>query len=113
LDKVKLSLLYCLRYEGDPSVKSIKLLLEEQNLKDYVNFIDYMIQYSGKKNRSLDVFHNKDFIAKSSNFFKQAFTSCPNVYTKHSTLISSLTEKCIKGKSKEELETLNTPSKER
>ncbi len=113
LDKVKLVLLYALRYEGDPSIKNLKLTMEEVNLKEYVEYIDLLIEYAGRKKRSLDVLSNKDFLAKSKNFLKQAFKNCPNVYTQHSSLLSSLIEKCIKGKSKDDLETLNNPVKEK
>lgn len=113
LDKVKLVLLYSLRYENDPSIKTLKSALEEQNLKDYVDYIGWIIDYAGRSKRSLDVLSNKDFLAKGKNFLKQAFKSCPNVYTQHSSLLYSLIEKCIKGKSKDDLETLNTPMKEK
>ena len=113
LDKVKLVLLYALRYEGDPSIKNLKSSLEEQNLKEYVEYVDWIIEYAGRKKRSLDVLQNKDFMAKSKNFLKQAFKNCPNVYTQHSSMLSTIIEKCIKGKSKEDLETLNIQSKEK
>ena len=113
LDKVKLVLLYALRYEGDPSIKTLKMSLEEQNLKEYVEYLEMIVEYAGRKKRSLDVLSNKDFLAKGKNFLKQAFKSCPNVYTQHSSLISSIVEKCIKGKSKEDLETLNPPVREK
>lgn len=91
----------------------MKSALEEQNLKEYVEYIDWIIEYAGRNKRSLDVLSNKDFLSKSKNFLKQAFKSCPNVYTQHSSLLSSIVEKCIKGKSKDDLETLNTPMKEK
>lgn len=113
LDKVKLVLLYALRYEGDPSIKNLKITMEEVNLKDKIDYIDLLIEYAGRRKRSLDVLSNKDFLAKGKNFLKQAFKNCPNVYTQHSSLLSSLVEKCIKGKTKDDLETLNIPAKEK
>ena len=50
--------------------------MEENNLKEYIDFIDYLISFAGGDKRHLDVLRNKDLLTKSKNalfiFFKMA-----------------------------------------
>lgn len=98
LDKGKLFMLYCLRYEGDSSINNLRNILVENNLNEWSEYADYLLIYAGKNKRTLDVFNNKDFILKNTNKLMQAFKSIPNVFTQHSSYIPSILERIIKGK---------------
>ena len=73
LDKAKLFILYCFRYEGDSSIANLKTMMEDTNLKEWTEYADYLLQYAGRDQRALDVLSNKDFLAKSKNKFFSSF----------------------------------------
>lgn len=111
LDKAKLFLLYCLRYEGDNTVHSLKNIMEENNMKEWIEYLDYLLLYAGKSKRVMDVFNNKDFITKSKSKLVQAFKNIPNMYTQHSSYMPSILEKILKGKENtKEIDTILFPN---
>jgi vacuolar protein sorting-associated protein 45 len=107
LDKAKLYLLYCFRYEDDPTVGNLKKLMEENNLKEWIEYSDYLLFYAGKRKRTMDVLSNKDFLAKSSKIFSSFIFKNQNVFFQHVSYLNSVIEKIIKGRAKEsEIETI-------
>jgi vacuolar protein sorting-associated protein 45 len=110
LDKAKLFLLYCLRYEGDNTVSSLKSLLMENQMKDWIEYLDYLYLYAGKSKRALDVFNNKDFFAMGKSKLISAFKNIPNVFTQHTSYMPTILEKVIKGKDLNNLETFAFPN---
>jgi len=107
LDKAKLFLLFCFRYEDDSSVENLKKIMEDNNLKEWVEYSDYLVVYAGKRKRTLDVLSNKDFLAKSSKIFSSFIFKNQNLFFQHVSYLNSLLEKVIKGKTKEsEVETI-------
>jgi len=101
LDKAKLCLLYAFRYEGDPSVKQLTNIMDNNNLKEYISFIDYLTEFAGSEKRKLDVLSNKDFLSKSKSIFFQAFKNIPNVYTQHMSFLVHVLSGIMKGDDKE------------
>jgi vacuolar protein sorting-associated protein 45 len=114
LDKAKIYLLYCLRYEGDGSLNNLKNVLEENGMKEWIEYGEMVLSYAGKNQRVLDVLSNKDFLARGRKFFS-SFKNVPNVFTQHKSYLSSIIEKVIKTKTKEsEFETIfKTSDKEK
>jgi vacuolar protein sorting-associated protein 45 len=108
LDKAKLYLLYCFRYEGDTSISNLKNLMEDSGLTEWTEYSDLLILYAGKDKRALDVLSNKDFLSKSKNKFFSAFgMKNQNVFFQHVSFLNSFLEKVIKGKAKDtEVETV-------
>jgi vacuolar protein sorting-associated protein 45 len=108
LDKAKLYLLYCFRYEGDGSINNLKMLMEDQGLKEWIEYSDMLLFYAGKEKRILDVLSNKDFLAKSKNKFFSAFgMKNQNVFFQHVSYLNSVLERVVRGKTKEsEVETV-------
>lgn len=118
-EKLKLVVIYALRYENDDKIEKLKELLREngitqvkikkkQNIKIFnyfifknsINLINYAIEYAGKNKRAGDLFSEKEFINKAKNIFK-AFKDVPNVYTQHQPHIINLIDLINKGKLKE------------
>lgn len=101
LDKAKICLLYSFRYEGDNTVKQLKFLMEQNNLKEYTEFMDYLISFSGTDKRQLDVLSNKDLLSKSKSILFQAFKNVPNVYTQHMSYLVNILGRILKGDEKD------------
>ena len=108
LDKAKLYMLYCFRYEGDSSVTNLRNIMEDNNLKEWTDYGDYLLLYAGKDKRALDVLSNKDFLSKSKNKFFSSFgIKNQNVFFQHVSYLNSVLERVIKGKTKDsEVETV-------
>ncbi len=80
LEKLRLALLFAIRYENDEKVFQIKELLRRQGLADnQVKIIDCLIEYAGKAIRGGDLFQNKDLIAKGRKIFETMFKDVQNV----------------------------------
>ncbi len=101
LDKAKLCLLYAFRYERDSTINQLKNIMDNNNLKEYISFIDYLIEFAGTEKRGLDVLSNKDFLSKSKSIFFQAFKNIPNVYTQHMSYLINVLGRITKGEDKE------------
>ena len=70
MEKLRLALLFSLRYENDEKVFKVKELLRDQGLQEnQVKIIDCLIEYAGKAIRTGDLFSNKDALAKGKRFF--------------------------------------------
>lgn len=114
LEKIKLYLLFAIRYEQDTnSIGKLKGILEENNMADYVEFADLLLQYAGQTKRQFDLLNNKDFLSKHFNKFQQAFKDIPNVFTQHTTLLSNVVRRLIKGEKVNEVETVNPSRNEK
>jgi vacuolar protein sorting-associated protein 45 len=101
LDKAKICLLYAFRYEGDPTVKQLTNIMENNNLKEYIKFIDYLVEFAGSDKRRLDVLSNKDFLSKGKSIFFQAFKNIPNVFTQHMSYLTNVLGTIIRGDDKQ------------
>jgi vacuolar protein sorting-associated protein 45 len=108
LDKAKLYMLYCFRYEEDSSINNLRSIMYDNGLKDWTEYSDYLHAYAGKNKRALDVLSNKDFLAKSKNKIFSSFgIKSQNIFFQHMSYLNSVLERVIKGKTKEnEVETV-------
>lgn len=114
LEKVKLYLLFCLRYEDDQmAINTLKEVMSENNMHDYMIIGDLIIKNFGNNSRSLDLFGNKDFLSRHLNKITSVFKEVPNVFTQHTSLLSNLLKKILEKKTLTELETLNSTGKEK
>lgn len=82
-EKLRLVLLYNLRYENDPNASLLRSSLETAgiNVKDIV-LIESLLQYAGKMQRGIDIFKS-GFLAKAKGVLKSVFKDVDNVYTRH------------------------------
>ena len=101
LDKAKLYLLFVFRYEGDSAVQTLKNLMTENKMKEWIEYGDLLLAYAGKNKRVLDVLSNKDFLSKSKKMFMNAFGSKNNVFMQHVSYLNDLIERLIKGRLKD------------
>lgn len=113
LDKIKLSLIFALRYEDDPYVPSIKSLIEGNNMKEYADYFNIMMDFAGKSRRQCDFLSNKDFFAKTQNKMMQVFKSCPNVFTQHQSFLATLVKDILARKNNSDIVTLNPTNKDK
>ena len=99
MEKLRLTLLFSLRYENDEKVFKLKELLKKIGLADQqVKLIDYLIEYGGKAKRGGDLFQNKNLLAKGSKMFKSYFSEVQNVLLQHKPLLSTTLDSLFKGK---------------
>jgi len=102
-DKLKLVLLFSLRYEADTaSIYMLKDKLKAQGIpQEMVDLVDHVLKYAGKRERVGDLFANRNLLNKFTSKFKQALKDVPNVFTQHEPYICSLIDTLNKSKLKE------------
>merc|ERR1712039_879979 len=72
MERLRLVLLYALKYEGDSSIAQLKKLLVDCSIgEDQVALVDQLLRYAGQHVRSVDLFQNKSWssYAKSAIIF--------------------------------------------
>lgn len=108
IDKIKLYLLFCLRYEQDTnSISTLKQILQDIGLGDYACLSDYLFSYAGQSKRTCDLLNNKDFISNTFSKFTQAFKDVPNIFTQHTSYLLNIIKKLHLKSKITELETVN------
>eukprot|EP01017_Pseudomicrothorax_dubius_P040197 TRINITY_DN6255_c0_g1_i5.p2 TRINITY_DN6255_c0_g1~~TRINITY_DN6255_c0_g1_i5.p2 ORF type:complete len:292 (-),score=74.25 TRINITY_DN6255_c0_g1_i5:113-988(-) len=93
LQKLKLVIIYALRYENDDKIpifidKLKALEVSPENL----GLISQVCQFAGKNSRTSDLFATKDILAMASSMLSRAMKDVPNVYTQHKPFVSTLIE---------------------
>jgi hypothetical protein len=71
--KVRLVLVFCLRYEGDPLCHQLKDKLRNVGAGTELAIIIQMIDYAGKDKRKGDLFAKQDFLKKSKILLNNVF----------------------------------------
>ena len=93
MEKLRLALLFSIRYEGDEKVSQVKELLKRQGLQDsQVKLIDSLLEYAGKSVRKGDLFQNKDLMAKGKQFFSSMFKDVQNVLLEHKPMLFNIVD---------------------
>jgi vacuolar protein sorting-associated protein 45 len=101
-DKLRLALLYVIRYESYNEIREIKAKLLEKGLStQQVSLLDCMVDYAGESKRAPGLFSQGSMIAKFTTVFSQSVTDVANVYTQHRPLLASILESIAKGKFKD------------
>ncbi|KAL8434226.1 hypothetical protein Efla_001991 [Eimeria flavescens] len=103
LDSASLFVIFLVgRYEGDPSVESLKGELRRAGVDaEEVLLVDALTQYSSAANRSGDLLQNKTFLAVAKSSIAKGLQGVTNVYTQHKSLLYSVVDSLIRGKLKE------------
>lgn len=103
MERLRLVLLYALRYEHDTSTRQLKDELRQRSIgEDQIELIDQLLRYAGSHFRSGDLFGNKSFLAQAKSTLTRGLRDVENVYTQHKTVVSSVAEKLMKGTLKEQ-----------
>jgi len=101
-DKVKLVLLYLLRYENSDDVANMKMALQDQGVDSRkVEQIDALLRYAGENKRAPGLFTAGGLMSTLGRQLKSSIHGVENVYTQHIPLMSHTIEAIAKGKLKD------------
>eukprot|EP00937_MAST-01D_sp_MAST-1D-sp2_P002826 g2826.t1 len=103
-NKVRLVVLYALRYERNSGNKTalLKTVLRDNGVPaEEVRLVDAVLEYGGAGCRGGDLFGDKTMLAKFSRSVKQGLEGAVNVYSQHTTLLASVLKNLAVGKVKE------------
>jgi len=102
LEKLRLTLLYALRYENDDKIYSLRTGLRHSGVSDnQIRLLDALLEYAGTDKRGGDLFNKKSFLAKAKSTWKSTFKGVPNVYTQHIPLMKTILDNLWKGQLKD------------
>ncbi|CAF1146015.1 unnamed protein product [Adineta ricciae] len=105
-DIVRLICLYALRYEHHGNNETNALLRETLKYRQlsgkYIQFIQAILNYGGRKYRQADLFNTQNSMAITRQFIR-GLKGVDNVYAQHIPLIRDLLEQLLRGKLKDSL----------
>lgn len=100
-DKVRLAILFAIRYESYSEVSQIKSVLIENGVKaEKAALIDAVLEYGGESQRAPGLFASDNIIGKLSRTITTS-VGIDNVYTQHNPLLSKTLEAISKQKLKD------------
>lgn len=102
-DKLRLVMLYSLRYEETSSkgLPHMKDALHRAGLgSDGIHLITAVKEYAGAAKRSGDVFSNRSFFAMASNKVRRGIGGVDNIYTQHEPLLVCTIDDLLRDKLK-------------
>ncbi|TPX57222.1 hypothetical protein PhCBS80983_g03998 [Powellomyces hirtus] len=104
--RIRLTLLYALRYEKSPQNATPQLLdiLARSGVSDKkIALVGHVLQYAGADQRlGEDLFSNNNVFSRTKNAFK-GLQGVENVYTQHVPHLVETLQECIKGKLRDQL----------
>jgi vacuolar protein sorting-associated protein 45 len=102
MDKLRLVLLFLLRYESYDEVREMKSRLADVNVSSMeIAKIDAILEYAGEARRSPGLFGGSEGIMAKFSKAIQNVNGMQNVYTQHMPLLSTILENIQKGKMKD------------
>merc|ERR1712070_791323 len=103
MERLRLVLLYALRYEHAQSNAQLKEELRSKHIgEEQISLVDQILRYAGSHVRSGDLFQNKSFLAQAKSTIARGLKDVENVYTQHKSLVSTIADSLMKGKLKEQ-----------
>lgn len=101
-EKLRLVLLYALRYETDSYIHNLKDELRKSGIDEsQVGIVDAILSHAGSRRRTSELFQKKDLFQIAKNVVQRGFKGIPNVYTQHMPYIVSVVGSLIKGRLRE------------
>ena len=100
LNKMRLVMLYALRYEREPSNRIGKfreMLAQAGASPDQQALVGMMLQHYGAGSRSGDLFGNKSMLATMKKSLQRQVKGVQNVYTQHQPFLAQQIEQLTKG----------------
>ena len=102
-EKLKLLMLYALKYETNASNQLDRLLgvLQQSSgvsQAEASGLIKTLLRYGGDQVRSGDLFGNKSWLAKAKNTLKKGMQEATNVYTQHKPYLTEQLTQLVRGK---------------
>lgn len=104
-DKLRLGLLYALRYEHIGNLHKIKSEMRKGGVPDeMVGLMDTILKYAGTKSRGPGLYGvgTKDIMSKMTKSFITSVHGVSNVYAQHNPVLSDTLQAISKGKLKQE-----------
>ncbi|KXS13498.1 Sec1-like protein [Gonapodya prolifera JEL478] len=104
-NKVRLVILYALRYEksaGNATQQLLEQLARNKVPNKKIALVNAMLTFAGADSRQSDIFHNDSLLAKSRTLFK-GLKGVDNVYTQHQPHLVGVVDELIKGRLKEQM----------
>jgi len=102
MERLRLVLLYALKYEGDNSIAQLKKQLSSCGIgDDKIDLIDQLLHYAGQHVRSVDLFQNKSFMNYAKSAITRHVQGVENVYTQHKTDLARVADNLMQGRLKE------------
>jgi len=100
--RLRLVLLYALKYEGDQSIPKLKQELLNKGIgQDQVAHVDQLLRYAGQHVRSVDLFQNKSWTSYAKSTITRQIQGVENVYTQHKSHLQGVADSLMKGRLKE------------
>lgn len=101
-EKLRLVLLYALRYENDSYILNLKDELRKSGIEEaQVEIVDALLNHAGTKRRGSELFQQKNLLQMAKNVVQRSFKGVPNVYTQHTSHVTSVVEALLKGRLRE------------
>ncbi|PSC69479.1 vacuolar sorting-associated 45-like protein [Micractinium conductrix] len=100
-DRMRLVLLFALRYERDGQAQLASLLRTLQDQGAYpqrLQLLRFVLQQCSADKRVADIFQDRSMSSRFANLAKQHLKGVENVYTQHTPPLVSLLEKAARGK---------------
>lgn len=101
-DKVRLVLLYLLRYENSDDASNMRRALEEQGANyNQLKLLDSVLAYAGESKRASGLFSGGGLMSQLGRQLKSSISGVENVYTQHIPLLAHTIDSASKGKLKD------------
>lgn len=99
IDRLRLVMLYALRYEKESPVQLMQLFnkLAARSAKYKPGLVQFLLKQAGVDKRTGDLFGNRDFLNIARNMAR-GLKGVENVYTQHQPLLFQTMESIIKGR---------------
>mmetsp|Transcript_24793 Transcript_24793/g.41309 ORF Transcript_24793/g.41309 Transcript_24793/m.41309 type:complete len:572 (-) Transcript_24793:194-1909(-) len=101
-DKLRLALLYLLKYESYNEAREIKLLLQDRGVNNQqLALLDAALSYAGESRRAPGLFSSGGIMSKLSKTLASTVSGAQNVYTQHQPVLFNTLDALAKGKLKD------------
>jgi vacuolar protein sorting-associated protein 45 len=104
-DKLRLGLLFALRYEHSSNLHKVKSEMRKGGVTDdMIDLMDTILKYSGSRVRGPGLYGvgSKDIMSKMTKSFMTSVQGVQNVYAQHNPVLSDTLQAIQKGKLKQE-----------
>jgi len=101
-DKLRLTLLYLIKYESYDEARELKTKLLEKGLSTtQVGLIDALLDYAGENRRAPGLFSSGSIVKALGKALSTSLNGVENVFTQHEPLLSNILDAISKGKLKD------------
>jgi vacuolar protein sorting-associated protein 45 len=103
-DKLRLGLLYALRYESSGNLNMVQQAMKKGGVSpDLVNLISVILRYGGSKSRGPGLYADQhNIMSKMTKSFMTSVQGVQNVYAQHIPLLMDTIQSAFKGKLRRE-----------